>query len=93
MYFYYNGLFQINCTLPHRGCQCYECKKVWNSTCYFAKFSWKSRVRKQESVDFERLCEFLVEFCVKIRISVQKTWKSSTIFYQKSLEIQPPLWG
>ena len=42
---------------PHRGCQCYM-QKVWNSTCYFAKFSWKSRVRKQRNLDFERLGDF-----------------------------------
>ena len=39
------------------------------------------------------MCEFFVEICVKMGIFVQKTWKSRTMFYQKSLEIQPPLWG
>ena len=29
---------------------------------------------------------FFLEICVKIRIFVQKTWKSRTKFYQKSLE-------
>ena len=23
----FNGLFKINCALPHRGCQCYVCRK------------------------------------------------------------------
>ena len=46
-------------------------QNVWNSTCYFAKVSWKSRVRKQKSVDFEHLCEFFLEICVKIRIFVK----------------------
>ena len=57
--------------------------KVWISACYFAKFLWKFRVRKQKSVDFERQCEFFVEICMKRRFFVQKTWKSRTIFYHK----------
>ena len=56
-----NGLFKINPALP----------EVWNSTSYFEKNSWKSRMRKQQSVDFERLCEFFLEICAKIRIFVQ----------------------
>ena len=34
-------------------------------------------------MDFEYLCEFFLEICVKIRIFVQNTWKSKTIFYQQ----------
>ena len=87
------GLFQINCALPHRGCQCNVWKKVWNSTCYFTNFSLKSSAKKEGSLDFGCMCLSFLEICVKIRIFVWKSWNSRTIFYQKSLEIQSSLWG
>ena len=59
-------------------------QKVWNCTCYFVKFSWKSSVRKQISLDFECLHDFFLWKSIwKFRIFVQKTWKYRTIFYQK----------
>ena len=58
-------------------------KKVWNSTCYFTIFFQKSRLRKQESLDFGHICGSFLEICVKIRIFVQKPLKSRTIFHQK----------
>ena len=53
--------------------------KVWNSTYYLTKFSWKSRVRKHESLDFGCMCRSFLEIHVKIRIFVHKPWKSRTI--------------
>ena len=58
-------------------------QKVWNSTCYFTNFSRKSRVTKQESLDFVRMCGSFMEIRVKIKIFVQKPWKSRTIFHHE----------
>ena len=71
-------LFQINCALPHRICQCYICKKSGISLAILQLFlgnpEWENK----------KVCvDFFLEIRAKIRIFVQKTWKSRTRFYRK----------
>ena len=70
-------------------------QKIGNSTFSLAKFSWKSRVRKQKGVDFEYLCEFFFSgnLCEDKNFCSKNPGNPGLNFTKKSLEIQPPLWG
>ena len=85
------GLFQINCAPPPRM-SVLGMQKVWNATCYFAKFSLKPEWEKKKTWILSDYVIFLLEICVEVlRDFCSETWKSRTIFCQ--LEIQPPLCG
>ena len=76
-------LFQINCALPHRGCQCCVCKK-FGIHLLFCKLLLQIQSEKTKKVWILSACViFFFEIYVKIKIFVQKTWKSKTMFYQK----------
>ena len=60
----------------------------------FAKFSWKFRVRKQKSVDFERLCDcFFQKSVLKEGFLFKKLEIQDYILPKTSLEIKSHLFG
>ena len=70
-------------------------QKAWNSTCYFSrKFPI---VRKQESLDFERIICPDNMWIISGNLCQNKDSKTleiqDNVSPKKSLEIQPPLWG
>ena len=54
----------------------------------FCKIFLEIQSKKIKKCGFEGPCEFFMEISVKIKIFVQKTWKSRNIFYKKMSENQ-----
>ena len=88
---WYIELFQINCALPHRGCQRYLCKKS-GTPLAISQFCLENP-EWEKSLEFRCMCNHFWKCVWKYGFLFKNPGNPGQYFTKKSLEIQPPLWG
>ena len=85
------GFLDKFCSLLIIGCQRFVCKKSGIPLDFLLFFPLE--IQTEKTFSFLVPVHNFSEIQTKTKILVEKPWKSTAQIYQKSLEIQPPIWG